>query len=272
MLKRNAEIIRRVLEGISGISDVVAVGYSGDESLEARPAEADVDAFVFCERVPDASVRTAAYRSAVRSAPCPTESDAIAGGPWGIADHLVVDGVDLWAMFFTADETMEGIEATLRGERLESEGEFFPTGRLATLLGLHVVADRFGFLASVRSRIFPYPIELKRAMVRHHLPLAFDEEDFDSAVRRRDVLFYHAVLDRAIEHFLQALFAMNGVYLPSRKRSEAFIGAFARAPERCVARIREAVAGGASEATLADSMAAWRGLVESLARLAADIE
>ena len=88
------------------------------------------------------------------------------------------------------------------------------------------------------------------------------------AIRRKDVLFYHATLDLALDRYLQALFALNHTYFPSRKRSPEFIRGFAIKPEDCETRLKQVVALGASAETLEESYRAWQELCRELERLA----
>ena len=60
-----------------------------------------------------------------------------------------------------------------------------------------------------------------------------DEEDLGRAELRHEVLFYHQVVEAFLDHFLQALYAKNRRYFPSRKRTESAIAAFERKPQNC---------------------------------------
>ncbi len=42
-------------------------------------------------------------------------------------------------------------------------------------------------------------------------------------VLRKEVLFYHQVLENSLDHLLQALYALNHMYFPRRKRIEEYI-------------------------------------------------
>ncbi len=264
-----ADRMPHLWNAIARMDGVAALGYTGDERLELREDGADIDAFVFVRSIPPPIERADAYRAGLGNAIDILDSDAIAGGPWGRADRLIVGGTEVWIMYFRTDETLCGLEATLAGNRLDRENDFFPTGRLAALLTLNVVKDD-GFLKRIRERLSVYPRGLRDRMIAFQLPLAYDEEDFASALRRADVWFFHAVLDAAIEHFLQTLFALNDTYFPSRKRNEAHLAVFRQKPDRCAERIHEAIRLGSSEATLQASRDLWVGLVRDLESIVAD--
>ena len=164
-------------------------------------------------------------------------------------------------MYFTLGAFESSVEAILRGERTErEENYFYPTGRLASVQGMHAFYDPDGFLANIKSRISVYPDALQRAILSRCLPKIDDEEDFMRAIRRKDVLFYHATLDLALDRFLQALFALNRTYFPSRKRSLEFIRGFTVKPADCEARLTRIVSHGANAETLEESYSLWREL------------
>ena len=107
-----------------------------------------------------------------------------------------------------------------------------------------------GLLQTFKDRLKEYPKDLANAIVRHHWGALQDPENFERAVSRKDIFFYHFALDMALDHFLQALFALNKVYFPSRKRSEQYIQGFQSKPAACTDRLREIIALGSTAETL----------------------
>lgn len=61
----------------------------------------------------------------------------------------------------------------------------------------------------MKKKLSSYPPQLSTKLIKHHIEKINNEEDFDRAVSREDILFYHSTLDSALGHFLQALFALN---------------------------------------------------------------
>lgn len=94
------------------------------------------------------------------------------------------------------------------------------------------------------------------------------EEDFRRAVDRQDVFFYHFVLDLALDHFLQALFALNRTYFPSRKRSLEHIAEFRVKPIPCEDMLLRAIELGGKPGSVADSYQIWQALTTELSALA----
>jgi hypothetical protein len=266
-MKNANDVLKDILKELAGIENVVAIGRTNDPAMEIRPGESDIDVFVYCDIIPSEGVRSKIYEHYVNAGLSECQINAISSGLWGIADKYILAGVETWIMYFSASETLDEVEEILAGHRLDKEGEFYPIGRLATLKNIHVCHDERGYLQSIKNRLKEYPKSLAKAMIAHHRSLLNDEEDFGSAVRRKDVFFYHAVIDDALNHFLQCLFALNNTFFPSRKRSESFLKRFESKPERCYERIVEILSLGTNPDTLNESYSAWVGLAEDLKKL-----
>ncbi|HPJ21954.1 MAG TPA: DUF4037 domain-containing protein, partial [Clostridia bacterium] len=118
---------------------------------------------------------------------------------------------------------------------------YFPIGRVAMLASINILYDRDDFLSTSKKVLKLYPGSLKEKMISFHTPRMLDPEDFERAISRKDILFYHSVLDTAIEHFLMALFAMNETYFPSRKKSDEYIDGFDIKPNQCLERLKSVI-------------------------------
>ena len=257
----------RLIQAVGGLDGVVAVGKSGSARLP-EPGEGDIDLFVFCDAVPPTEVRRNALKALGGNASeCRVGESG--GRFWGVCDFAELAGVELCLMYFTVADMDRELAEVLAGARPDREAEYFyPTGRCASLLSMHVLRDGRGYLAAKQAALSNYPPELAETLAAHHLAQIDDEEDFERAVARSDVLFYHSTLESALDHYLQALFALNRRYFPSRKRTPQLIGDFARQPVHCAERLLEVVALGARADTLAQSYKAWRGLCGELVVLA----
>ena len=191
------------------------------------------------------------------------------GPAWGVGDLLMIDGVEVYLMWFTTAHALEEVRSILRGEHLDMlYGQLYPTGRLATILDLKPLFVRGDFLRDMQQEVRPYPEALSRALVEHHLGGLWDTETFDRAVSRGEVLLYHQALEHGLDCFLQALFALNHVYFPSRKRTLSFLQGFAMQPADCGDRLLKIVRLGAEASTLPQSYAAWQALLSELRQLA----
>lgn len=70
-----------------------------------------------------------------------------------------------------------------------------------------------------------------------------------------------------LDHFLQALYAKNKRYFPSRKRTGNAIAAFELKPQDCYARLLKIVSLGSNENTIDDSIEERQKLCKELKEL-----
>jgi hypothetical protein len=259
--------INKVATAIAAHSCVRAVGWSGGERALPQLGEGDIDIFVYCTHIPQAEQRRELLAS-IRGDVEPFEVSASESKHWGQGDRCYVCGIETWLLYFTVAEARTELEDILAGKHLSREdGDFYPLGRLAMWNTMRVLYDPYGVFQSFKNRLKIYPAQLAEAVVSYHLKALRDVEDLERATHRKDVLFYHFALDLALDHFLQALFALNRVYFPSRKRSEEFIEQFQIKPANCAQRLRQAVAWGSHADTLACSDQTWNELVCELMAL-----
>jgi len=248
---------------LSLLDCVCAIGKTGGAALPTDGVS-DIDLFVFCDRLPTREERTALYQSL--SGGCSVAKFGETEHPhWGLVDSLLLDAQEVYPMFFTKDAFVDSVHSILRGERIEREANYFyPTGRCASILGMHPLYDPYAFLANLKQVCEQYPDSLQNAMLNAMLPKLDDEEDFQRAIRRGDVLFFHSTLDLALDSFLQALFALNRVYFPSRKRSLERIASFRIKPRDCEERLLRVVEMSSKPNTLSDAHEVWQQLCAEL--------
>jgi Domain of unknown function (DUF4037) len=265
-------VVHELVEAVARDTAVRAVGLSGGARPlpePGRPAAGDIDLFVYCTEIPAPDRRRAALASLGES----VEQVAIGrleDEHWGQGDSLLAAGVETWLMYFTLADARAELEAVLAGRYLgRSDSYYYPIGRCAMWKAMRALYDPDGFLRSLKARLETYPEALAGVVVAHHVEALGDVEDLERAVQRKDVLFYHFALDLALDHFLQAVFALNREYFPSRKRSESYLQGFRVKPEGCEQRLRQVVALGGEAETLGRSYAAWQELVRDLNSLTA---
>jgi hypothetical protein len=241
-----------------------AVGMSGGGRPFPEPGQGDIDLFVYCTAIPAPDQR------AVMLAPLQREIEQmeiskLEGGHWGQGDCLSVTGMETWLLYFTVAEACSELEEILAGNYLgRLDSYYYPIGRCAMWKTMRIFYDPDGLLQGFKQRLADYPQELSQAMIAHHMQALADVEDLERAVARRDVFFFHFALDLALDHFLQALFALNGEYFPSRKRSESYLQSFRIKPADCERRLRQVVALGGNPETLDQSYRLWNDLVRAL--------
>jgi hypothetical protein len=171
-------------------------------------------------------------------------------------------------MYFAVAEMNDEIESVLCGSRPDREAEYFyPTGRCASFLSMHILYDEIRYIASMKEKLSVYPESLAEKLYRHHIDKINDEEDFGRAVSRGDVLFYHTTLESAIDHYLQALFALNRHFFPSRKRTAGYVKDFRSKPQNCMERLFDVIVLGSNRETLSCSYGQWDELCKELIEL-----
>ncbi len=264
------EILDRLVSHISKLPMVQSVGLSGSKTPLPKMGEGDIDLFIYCDKIPTLAQRQAvldAFSSMIEKG----KTDVIQGGRWGYGDFALLNGVETWLMHFTVQETLADVESILSGEQPDKrDNYYYPVGRLAMLKNMTVLLDRGGFLLSLKNRLAVYPEKLRETLTVHHLRKLQDTEDLCRAVIRRDAFFYHFALDIALDHFLQALFALNGTYFPSRKRTLEYLNRFAVQPKDCASRLIEVLRLGGDGETVPQSFSLFQSLTDELMKLAAD--
>lgn len=264
------ESYNELINIVSEMNEVLSIGKSGGDKLP-EPNESDIDIFVFCSEVPDVKKRQEAVKK-LGTAPSNIKISENGGKFWGVCDYVTIEKSEICLMYFTIADMNNDIESVLDGSRLDREGEYFyPTGRCASFLSMHALYDEENYISTMKKRLSTYPKLLAEMLFNHHISKINDEEDFDRAVSRGDVLFYHSTLESAIDHFLQALFALNHCFFPSRKRNIKFIEGFKYKPQNCSERLLKVIALGSKAETLSLSYDAWSGLCKEILEMTTHI-
>ena len=267
MLKN--EYFKLLIDSVSKIEQVQAIGKSGGKELpEAN--ESDIDLYIFCDEIPSVEKRQAiidSFGSDVNWSGISNEESQF----WGTCDFATIGNMDFCLMYYTIDKMSAYIDTVLNGERPEKEGNFFyPTGRAATILSMYVILDKNNYISLLKQKLAIYPAELSEKLVKYHIRRlrGLVTEDIERAVSRKEVLLYHYALEISIDHFLQALFALNKYFFPSRKRTIQYIDKFNTKPVDCAERLLKAVSLGGSPDTLFQSKEIWSALCDELSDLA----
>jgi len=267
MVYDTKKIIDTLISNISELSEVQSIGISGSKTSIPKAGEGDIDIFIYCDMIPDLEKRQAVIDQ-LGSRIQESKINIFEGGHWGVGDYLLVNGIETWLMYFTIKDTLAEAESILNGEYPDKlDNYYYPVGRCAMLKNINVLCDKSNFLGDLKRRLSNYPDKLREIHVQYHLDALDDTEDLQRAVSRKDVLFYHFAMDLAIDHFLQALFAINRTYFPSRKRTLDFIETFNIKPERCNEKLLEVIKLGGFAEGIDQSFEIWTNLVNELKEL-----
>lgn len=225
---------------VKTLPGVKAIGQTSAPDETYVRGQSDIDLFVLCTEIPSYEMRQALYQAQTGCYES-CQMEVCNGGVWGVGDILLVDGVDVMFMYFTIDEMLSYIKELLQGVHLEKEGGFYPIGRLATIHHMYVLYEEQESFTELKRLVEVYPKELAKQYYCYHRERILDEEDLGRTRLRKEVLFYHMVLESALDHFLQALYALNQIYFPSRKRTLEAIKAFKLQPKDCSKRLLQMV-------------------------------
>ena len=164
-------------------------------------------------------------------------------------------------------EEISNCDEILAGKHLEKEGNFYPIGRLASIETINVLWEKNNAWTNIVNKVRTYPQDLFDKWYSSEVRKMIDEEDLGRAKLRHEVLFYHQVVEEFLDHFLQALYAKNRRYFPSRKRTESAIATFELKPLNCYERLLKIVNLGSNENTIDDSIEELRKLCKELEEL-----
>lgn len=260
------EITQLLTERISTMKEVQSIGISGSKDQFPKAGEGDIDVFIYCDTIPELEERQAIVNQ-LSDLLQGGKFNVFEGGHWGIGDFVLINGVETWLMYFTVNETLNDVESILNGDYPDKlDNYYYPIGRCAMLKDINILCDKNNFLYSLKKRLSVYPDKLAEILAQYHLDELEDIEDLERAVTRNDVLFYHFAMDLAIDHFLQALFAMNKTYFPSRKRTLDIIKNFIVKPVRCDEQLLDVVRFGACSESINQSYELWSNMVNDLKR------
>ncbi len=172
------------------------------------------------------------------------------GGLWGYGDILSADGIDIMPMYFTVEEMEEYLDEVLQCKHLGKEGRFYPVGRLASVSTINILYETRDTWTTLVNKVNSKPYTFFKNWFEEDINQILDEEDLGRAILHKEVLFFHQVLENALDHFIQALYAVNHCYFPSRKRTKPAVNEFQYKPNDCLTRLFTIVTNGADSDTI----------------------
>jgi hypothetical protein len=267
MIHQTEEILEALIDNISRMKEVQSIGISASRTPLPQVGEGDIDVFIYGDAIPGVEKRQAIVKQ-MGDLLQQGKINVFEGGHWGTGDLVLINGVETWLMYFTLNESLKDVEAILNGEYPDKlDNYYYPIGRCAMLTNINILCDKNAFLYSLKKRLSEYPDGLSKTLIEYHLEELEDIEDLERAVARKDVLFYHFAMDIAMDHFLQALFAINKTYFPSRKRTINFIKNFNRKPQNCEEQLLDVIRLGACSESMNQSYELWSNIVSELKKI-----
>ncbi len=249
----------RLVNELSQYDKIKGIGQTGDINAELIPGCSDIDMFVLCTTIPTEDERKQVYSNySTEYSRC--LMNVSNGGIWGYGDILIIDGIDVMLMYFTIDEMNHYLDEVLQGKHLNKDGGFYPTGRLSSIENINILYESSASWTAMMQKVKKYPIDLFKKLFDYHVANILNDEDLGRVMLRKEVIFFHQVLENSIDHLLQALFAINCTYFPSRKRSEQYIKAFKNKPTDCYEQICGIIENSISSKTIVESVNVLRSI------------
>lgn len=253
----------KLVSELSENNKIKGIGQTGDINADLIPGNSDIDMFVLCTTIPSEAERKKVY-SNYSNEYSECMMNVCCGGLWGYGDILIIDGIDVMFMYFTIEETEQYLEAVLNGKHLDREGGFYPTGRLSSVESINILYESNAEWTSLIEKVKKHPMDLFERLFDFHISNVLNDEDLGRVMLRKEVMFYHSVLENSLDHLLQALFAINFIYFPSRKRSEQYIKEFRYKPDDCYNRLLLIIENSTSSNTIGRSVEELRNLTSEI--------
>jgi len=249
------EIFEELINSIISLPEVQSIGKTGSKNLSFSE-DRDVDIFIICSNTPDLISREKIYNSINYDLKIKTND--FESNYWGTLDFIDIDKMEICLMYFTKSKAENEIDDILQGNRIKREDNYFyPIGRCSTYKNINILHDKNKFLENMKLKLSNYPKTLYDKSINLHLAELNDTEDMESAIHKKDLLFYHFTLDNSIDHYLQLIFALNYCFFPSRKRSFIYINEFKYKPKNCIERLTEVIKLGGEAETINKSYEKW---------------
>jgi hypothetical protein len=261
-------LIKNLVDTFRNNQAIQAIGLSGGDRPLPQPGKGDLDFFIYCNEIPIPQNRFKML-STLEGTIEKINVNHLNDIHWGQGDYCTFSGIDTWLLFFTTTSAQTELDNVLSGLYLDRiDNDYYPIARCAMWKTMQILYDPLQIITNFKKRLEFYPPELAKLIVTHHFEALDDTEDLERAILRKDIFFYHYAFDIALDHFLQAIFALNLTFFPGRKRSEEIIRNFKIKPSNCIQRIQQVIALGSQGCTLALSFQEWQNLVKELKFLA----
>jgi len=254
------KIYKKLISSIIGLPEVQSIGKTGSKNISFSENN-DVDIFIICKNTPNIKSRKNLYNGIDYDLKIKTNN--FEDKYWGTIDFINLDKIEICLMYFTESKVLNEIDDILSGNRIKKENNYFyPIGRCSTYKNINILYDKEKFLESMKLKLSNYPKTLYDKNMDFHLSILNDTEDLESAIRKKDLLFYHFALDNSIDHYLQLIFTLNYCFFPSRKRSFLYINEFKNKPKNCIERLKEVVKMGGEVDTINKLYEKWNELLK----------
>lgn len=227
---------------------IKGIGQTGSLDVKLIPGKSDIDLFVLCSEVPSQEERQM-YYSMLQSADYTLQMEVCSGGLWGNGDILITDGIDNMPMYFAINEMLEYLKEVLDCKHLDKAGRFYPVGRLASISSINILYEKNDTWTELKNMVNSKPYYFLKTWFEKEISQVMDEEELGRLELHKEVIFFHQVLEEALDYLLDALFAINDCNFPRRKRTMSAIDGFQCKPQNCYSRLLTMVLNGGTDNT-----------------------
>ncbi len=284
---------RVVADELAQIPEVQAVLLFGSPAVGAADEESDLDINAYCTRMPPPSRRNQAFKHL--GGVCEVK-ELEGGSPTYCCDSFELPHLDESGFIYyeKVDDVKSRLIARRRSILLETlrlanldiiNGRRMETGsisaspqgsldyihseaHLADIQDGTILVDPAGLLEQWKAEIREYPADARHEVVWRRLFFAgIACDDISRSLDRGDLPHVFTCKASWFEHFIRALFALNGRYYGKPKALEYHLHQFENRPEGCYARLCEFV----SEARFEKAKAMAASLLSDTESIAEDL-
>ena len=264
------ELKNKLVTVLSSCDRIKGIGQTGSMDIQLIPGKSDIDLFVLCSEVPPKEERMLWYQG-IQNEKFDLQMEVCNGGQWGYGDILVVDEIDVMPMYFTIKEMHDYLKEVLECKHLEKEGRFYPVGRVASIATIHILNEKENAWTNLKNMVNQKPNTFFQRWYENEICQVLDEEDLGRSELRKEVLFFHQVLENSLDHLLQAVYDINKCYFPSRKRTMPAIDEFQYKPVDCFERLIRIVQNGSREETMDQAISDLKNIALEVKKLGDEI-
>jgi GNAT superfamily N-acetyltransferase/predicted nucleotidyltransferase len=214
----------------------------GSQAMGTADARSDIDLYVVCiPEIPDSKKRQRTYAQVPGLSDVLLQPDHLGWeNQWSPqSDRVKLAGIDIDLSYNTLEWINLVFDQVLAiGALTLPEFHYRPYTLLGLCASALVVFEKNNVLQSLKDRLFPYPENLQKNLVKANLPILRDSlEELHNYAERgvgNTAFLFH--LDRTCDALVTLAFALNEQYDPATKRVEQALEKLDKLPEQFVQR------------------------------------
>ncbi|MPZ12892.1 MAG: DUF4037 domain-containing protein [Chloroflexi bacterium] len=250
MHHRQAEIVQRCVDGLSGTRGIAAIALGGSFARGTAGSDSDIDlGLYYWDTAPPDLPAIRSLAADLHDLPDPVVTELYEWGAWvNGGAWLTIEGQRVDLIYRSLDQVNRVIADSRAGRTVNDFWQqppygFFSyiyLGELHTCQPLH---DPNDILSDLKASVRVYPEALKRTIVQGHLWAAvFTAEYAPKVAARGDIYTTVGFLTRTAASLTQVLFALNETYFVSDKGAVTALDQMRFRPDRYGERVPQILA------------------------------